>query len=113
MSDRKTYVIFFIFTMLILLVISILNKKVNIILKRIKHYSSSELMKEFVINQRSYCCLRHKIINNASAILFIGDSHIEQYIIAIFNSAYRNKYLLIHIYVHSLDYNNMLQKKFF
>lgn len=70
-------------------------------------------MKEFVINQRSYCCLRHKIINNTLAILFIGDSHIEQYIIAIFNSAYRNKYLLIHIYVHSLDYNNMLQKKFF
>lgn len=88
-----------------------MNKKVNISLKEIRHYSSAELMSDFVANQRTYCCLNSKYINNTSSILFIGDSHIEQYIIALFNSKYKNKFLLIHIYVHSYSYNNI--KKYF
>lgn len=76
-----------------------LNSNIQFKLKLIKHYSSSELINEFVIYQRSYCCLMNCTKIYRSSILFIGDSYIEQYIIALFNSKYRYKFPLVHIYI--------------
>lgn len=90
-SNTLTFIMAAILSIITVIVIKDFDNKVGERLKNLKHYSSGELITNFVINQRSYCCLKEESIIFKSAILFIGDSHIEQYIIALFNSEYKLK----------------------
>lgn len=63
---------------------------------------------DFVKYQKSYCCLSDNSKIYKSAILFIGDSHVEEYIAALINSEYKYKYHLIHIYIDRDSYDKYL-----
>lgn len=111
-SNRMTYILVFILLSFAIIIIVDLDKKAKNRLKNIKHYSSKELITDFAKKARNFCCLNENAKVYKSSIFFIGDSHIQQYILALFNSEYKYKYQLLYIYIKTIKYNDMSIKNY-
>lgn len=109
-SNRQTYILSIMIIIFTNVLLNRLNRTIEKNSYNIKKYSSFQLIKEVQHNLRMYCCINNKSFIHTSFILFIGDSHIEQYIIALFYTKYNYKVQLIHLYVNSLSYNNYISK---
>lgn len=90
-----------------------LNTKSITKLTNIKHYTTGELIGEFIKYQKQCCILSNNLNTFKSSILFIGDSHIQQYIIALFNSEYKYKFQLLLIAITSDSYSKKYIKDYF